>query len=233
MTVFLAAVLIFVSASCGKQASGNKLKNIERPDAAATTDEAERATSPEGAVEHSSNVNGARFGMSLGEFTEKYNYAIEKGEGKTRLFFANWRKSSDTETDNNGVAIQYWYYDDTDVSFTATVEVKTDRLLNIGVGTTMSRFMGTTGDQNNSDLILAKAALMAKTVCRFPQGSESMLQDIFYRTTTESDTLWYDGYVFNLSTKEDRNDSKNNVMLFRVFPVTDELKEEWKLTEYL
>ena len=160
MTVFLAAVLIFVSASCGKQASGNKLKNIERPDAAATTDEAERATSPEGAVEHSSNVNGARFGMSLGEFTEKYNYAIEKGEGKTRLFFANWRKSSDTETDNNGVAIQYWYYDDTDVSFTATVEVKTDRLLNIGVGTTMSRFMGTTGDQNNSDLILAKAALM-------------------------------------------------------------------------
>ena len=97
VTVFLAAVLIFVSASCGKQASGNKLKNIERPDAAATTDEAERATSPEGAVEHSSNVNGARFGMSLGEFTEKYNYAIEKGEGKTRLFFANWRKSSDTE----------------------------------------------------------------------------------------------------------------------------------------
>ena len=60
-----------------------------------------------------------------------------------------------------------------------------------------------------------------------------MLQDIFYRTTTESDTLWYDGYVFNLSTKEDRNDSKNNVMLFRVFPVTDELKEEWKLTEYV
>ena len=68
---------------------------------------------------------------------------------------------------------------------------------------------------------------------RFPAESAGTLQDIFYRTTTGSDdSLWYSGYVFSLSTKKDEKDSKNNIMLFRVFPVTEELKTEWNLKEY-
>ena len=83
------------------------------------------------------------------------------------------------------------------------------------------------------NIILGKAALMAEIACGFEEGSETVLQDIFFKTTTESDdSLWYKGYVFNMSTKEDDNDSKNNIMLFRVFPVTDSLKNEWKLKEY-
>ena len=96
-----------------------------------------------------------------------------------------------------------------------------------------TKFMGMDGDRKNSDIILGKAALMAEIACGFEEGSETVLQDIFFKTTTESDdSLWYKGYVFNMSTKEDDNDSKNNIMLFRVFPVTDSLKNEWKLKEY-
>ncbi len=74
---------------------------------------------------------------------------------------------------------------------------------------------------------------MAEAACQFPSGSEEFLQNIFYRITTEgSDSVWYQGFVFSLSTKEDKNDSKNNVLLFRVFPIKDELKEEWNLSEY-
>ena len=38
--------------------------------------------------------------------------------------------------------------------------------------------------------------------------------------------------MFSLSKKTDDEDNKNNMMLFRVFPVTEKLKDEWKLKEY-
>ena len=43
--------------------------------------------------------------------------------------------------------------------------------------------------------------------------------------------LYYDGFVFSLSTKQDSGSDKG-LMLFRVFPVTQEHREEWKLTDY-
>ena len=152
---------------------------------------------------------------------------------KDILDLKKWEKNGESEKDGNGVYVQYWHYDEDDVSFTATVEVKSDKLVNIGCGTTMSNFMEMTGDVNNSDKILEKTAQMAQAACGFPAESEGTLQDIFYRTTTGSDdSLWYSGYVFSLSTKKDEKDSKNNIMLFRVFPVTEELKTEWNLKEY-
>ena len=97
----------------------------------------------------------------------------------------------------------------------------------------MSKFMGVTDGVNNSDLILQKAAWMAEAACGFSTDSEAVLEDIFFRTTTENkDTLWYQGYVFHLNTKEDKTDAKSSIMQFRVFPITDALQKEWKLEKY-
>ena len=226
----LTAAILFCLAACGEKT--NDIKNIDKPDTAATEDEVS-IVSEENAVENSANVNGKRFNMTLREFTVQYNETKTlRGESEL-IHLGNWRETGAPEKDEKGVEIQYWHYDDANVSFTATVEEKTGKLVNIGCGTTMSKFMGITDDKNNSDLILGKAALMARTVCRFPEESEPVLQDIFFRTTTgDTDSLWYNGFVFNLNTKEDTSDSKNNIMLFRVFPVTDELKNEWKLEKY-
>lgn len=226
----LTASIVFCLAACGEKS--NDIKSIDKPDTAATRDEVS-IVSEENAVENSANVNGKRFNMTLREFTVQYN-EIKTLRGESELIhLGNWRETGSPEKDDNGVEIQYWHYNDANVSFTATVEEKTGKLVNIGCGTTMSKFMGITDDKNNSDLILGKAALMARTVCRFPEESEPVLQDIFFRTTTgDTDSLWYNGFVFNLNTKEDTSDSKNNIMLFRVFPVTDELKNEWKLEKY-
>lgn len=233
IAALLAAVTVFCFAACGgEQQSSNNIKDIEQPNAAATKDEADISARAD-AVEGSDNVNGKRFNLTLREFTTEYNEGLKRLKESGQLFIGNWHKNNEVTKDDNGVEIQYWYYDDTNVSFTATIEVNSEKLLNIGCGTTMSKFMGTTGDKNNSDLILGKAGLMAQVACGFPQGSETVLQDIFYRTVTNGDdSLWYKGYVFNLNTKEDKSDSKNSIMLFRVFPVTDDLKKEWKLKEY-
>ena len=233
IAVLVAAVTIAGLSSCGSKQSENKLKDTERPKSTATVDEAEKITADPKAIETSPNVNGKRFNMTLRDFTAKYNEEQKLQGENAPLDLNKWKRSGEVDKDENGIDVQYMYYDDENVNLTATVELKTEKILNIGLGTTMTQFMGTTGEQNNSDIILKKAAIMAQAVCGFPTGSEAVLQDIFFRTTTESnDTLWYSGYVFHLSTKEDSSDSKNSIMLFRVFPITDELKSEWKLTEY-
>lgn len=228
--VLIAAAAMMCFAACGESESSGI--DIEKPDAAASPDEA-NVSAKKDAVEGSSNVNGKRFNMTLREFSDEYNNAMTRRKESDRIIFGNWNKRGDATKDNNGVEIQYWYYDGENISFTATVEIESNKILNIGCGTTMGQFTSTSNGQKNSDIILGKAAMMAKVVCGFSDGSEGVLQDIFYRTATESDdSLWYKGFVFNLSTEEDKEDSNNEIMLFRVFPITDDLKKEWKLEEY-
>ena len=74
---------------------------------------------------------------------------------------------------------------------------------------------------------------MADAACCFGSDKIDTLQDIFYQIATgPEDSLWYEGFVFSLSTKENKTDNKNGIMLFRVFPVTDDLRKEWRLTDY-
>lgn len=229
VSVFLATVIVCGLSACGNQ---DKIKDIDKPKTAATSDQYVYVPA-ENAVEESLNVNGMRFNMSLKDFTAAYNAEKYLRKETDMLDAALWEADKKTEWDDHHIEVQYWHYNGNNMTLTASVEVNTGKLVNIGCGTTTSNFMGMTGDKSNSDIILSQAALAAQVACGLPSESHAVLQDIFYRTATESnDTLWYDGFVFCLSTKEDKNDSKNNIMLFRVFPVKDELKQEWNLTEY-
>lgn len=227
-------MMVSVALTIAACSQGFKL-NIAQPKSITTGDEVEEpeAEFETTAIEPSDNVNGKRFSITLYEFTERYN-AAKRLLGDTDLIMSgNWRENGETQTDNNGVEIQYFYYDDYNVNITATVEVESGKLVNIGCGTTMSNFMAQESGENNSDAVLRKAALMAEAACCLGESELDNLQNIFYQITTGSeDSMWYEGFVFSLSTQEDKSNSKNSIMLFRVFPVSSELKKEWKLTEY-
>lgn len=226
--LLLSAVIILGLTACS---GGTKLK-IEQPKSVSAVDnDAEEPVTV--AIESSENVNGKRFAFTLTEFTEHYN-SIKKMIGDNDLIIMNkWSKMGVPETDNHGVEIQYYYYDDENVNITATVETESGKLMNIGVGTTMSNFMAQESGENNSDDIIRKAAVVTAAAGSFGTDKIDTLQDVFYQLATGSeDSLWYEGFVFTLSTKDDKQDSKNGVMLFRVFPISAELKKEWKLTEY-
>lgn len=233
----LVSILTIFSMICGAvvfsacNTNDSKL-NIEQPTQSASNDEIYPAQNLN-STEDSDNVNGKRFSLTLEGFVEKYNNIQNSLGNDEKLSIGGWKKNGEAVNDNNGVKIQYYYYDDKDINYTATVEVESQKLLNIGCGTTTSKFMVQEDNAENGNQTIKKAAIMAEAACQFPSGSEEFLQNIFYRITTESsDSIWYQGFVFSLSTKEDKNDSKNNVLLFRVFPIKDELKEEWNLSEY-
>lgn len=218
--VLLTAAVLLCLTACGKIQDSQ----------AATADEAAAADK---AVEESDNVNGMRFNMTLLQFSQEYNKKKATDDTSSMMDIRKWQVNGKPETDENGVQVQYWYYDAGDVSFTATVEVQSDKLMNVGCGTTMRYFMGMTDNQNNSDAVLDEAAQMAAAVCGLPKDKTSTLRDIFYHTTVDSDdTFWYQGFVFSLSKKTGDEDNNNNMMLFRVFPVTNELRDEWKLREF-
>lgn len=216
---------------CGCNDNNNSI-DVEQPEKIATGDQIFSAKN-ENAVEESDNVNGMRFTLTLSEFTEKYNEIARRTDGIIAINKEKWKVNGEAKTDTNGVEIRYYYYDETDTNFTATVEVQTGKIMNIGCGTTMSNFVAQDENSNNSDKILKKSAIMAAAVCQFPTDSLDVLQDIFYRTTFESSSsFWYQGFIFTLSTQENKSDSEKSVMLLRVFPVKDELKDEWKVTDY-
>lgn len=216
---------------CGCNNSNNSI-DVEQPEKIATGDQIFSAKN-ESAVEESDNVNGMRFTLTLSQFTEKYNEIARRTDGITTLDNTKWKANGDAKTDTNGVEIRYYYYDESDTNFTATVETQTGKIMNIGCGTTMSHFVAQDENSSNSDAILKKSAIMSAAVCQFPTDSLDVLQDIFYRTTFEtSNSFWYQGFIFTLSTQENKSDSEKSVMLLRVFPVKDELKDEWKVTDY-
>ena len=225
--LLLSAVIIFGLTACS---GGAKLK-IEQPKSiSAVDDDAEPVTT---AIEPSENVNGKRFAFTLAEFTERYNSTKKLIGDKDLITMNKWSKMGVPETDNHGVEIQYYYYDDENVNITATVETESNKLMNIGIGTTMSHFMAQESGENNSDNILRRAAIAAESAGSFGTDKIDTLQNVFYQLATGSeDSLWYEGFVFTLSTKDNKEDSKNGIMLFRVFPISTDLKKEWKLTEY-
>lgn len=187
----------------------------------------------ENSIEKSNNIYGQRFTLTLSEFTEKYNeITVQTGSNDT-LDPEKWKTKGSSSTDINGVKIQYYYYDAEDINFTATVEIDSAKIMNIGCGTTMGNFVAQNDDINNSEIILQKCAIMAEAVCQFPNGSLNLLEDIFYRTTFENaESLWYCGFIFALDTKQDKSDSSNSIMLMRVFPISDELRTEWEIPDY-
>lgn len=216
---------------CGCNDNKNSIE-VEQPEKIATGDQIFSAKN-ENAVEESDNVNGMRFTLTLPEFTEKYNEIARRTDGILAINKEKWKVKGEIDTDSNGVEIRYYYYNESDTNFTVTVEAQTGKIMNIGCGTTMSNFVAQDEYASNSDAILKKSAIMAAAICQFPTDSLDVLQDIFYRTTLDSNSsFWYQGFIFSLSTQENKSDSEKSVMLLRVFPVKDELKDEWKVPDY-
>lgn len=229
----IAAVLAAVCCAvfCSACAQPEQKIEINAPTISSTFDEVPKFSQT--AVEDSPNVNGKRFNLTLSDFTERYNQLKQKRGELDVMVLNKWKPNGAPSKDGNGVGIRYYYYDDNEVNITASVETESQKLVNVGVGTTVSKFMEQDGEIHNSERILKKAALVAQAACQSENNCADVLQNIFYRTTTESnDSIWFNGYVFSLSTEEDRNNSRNSVMLFRVFPVSESLRNEWKIVEF-
>lgn len=214
------ALVLTLPLLCGMAACGAG-NHTATSDSAATIDEAN-------AAEDSKNINGRRFNLTLREFTERYNAEKKKAGGTDFLTVNNWILTGAVDTDKNGVKIDYWHYDAPNVSFTASVETATMKIVNIGCGTVKNNF----DKKDVREELIEKAAFTAQVACGFSADSQKTLKAVFTQSAEYKGSLWYKGYVFDFSDNEENAGEDNSIVLFRVFPITDELKQEWNLTEY-
>ncbi|WP_405354464.1 hypothetical protein [Ruminococcus sp.] len=224
VSLLLAFILAFSFTACGEK------KTIVKG-STASLDEI-LAYTKYNAQENSSNVNGRRYNINIDTFTEHYNELMFRFGGDDYINIEDWKRLGETKTDANGVQYYCYYYDIDKAELTVSVEVVSKKIMNVGCGTTMSKYVSIDGEHQYSDRVLTMAAVMAVTVGGYTSDDIELFKKIFNQTTLENqNSLAYENNIFNLSTgKKDEN--KDSTMLFRYFPVTDEHLTEWNIPTY-
>ncbi len=230
--LFLICTMMIFSLCCCSNSTSDESKNIDEPKKTATSDQIEPSKN-ESAIEVSPNVNGKRFNMNLEEFTGRYNEIMLGTGGIEYLNFENWKKLGEPEKDINEVEYQCYYYDANKIEFTATVETKTQEIMNIGCGTTEETFVTYRGEETYGDIVLKKSAVMAAAACGYTENDVDLFQNIFYSITyKDTESVLYDSVIFNFTVKKN-SDQKKSSLLYRCFPVSDHNAQEWKIEEYV
>ncbi|MEE1060378.1 MAG: hypothetical protein UH080_00975 [Ruminococcus sp.] len=230
--LFLFCTMMIFSLCCCSESTSNESEIIDEPQKTATSDQIEPSKNAD-AIEVSPNVNGKRFNMTLEEFTGRYNEIMLGIEGIEFLNADNWKKLGEPEKDINEVEYQCYYYDANKIEFTATVEINTQEIMNIGCGTTEDTFVAFRGEESYSDIILKKSAVMAAAACGYGENDVDTFRHIFYSITYKDiDSLLYDSVVFNFTVNKNK-DPKKNTLLYRCFPISDHNAQEWKIEEYV
>ena len=210
LVLIVAAILMLSLFGCSDKKNADVSGVVDAPDKFSTLDEAKVTENPNIRKE-SENVNGMCYAITLEEFTNNYNEMLKEAGNLDMINPKGWKMLGSPQN----------------------VETKTNYIMNIGLGTTMSNFVSIENEKNNSDIILMKSAVMAAAVSGMGINRVDTIQDIFYLTTFENtNELWYNGNVYALSTNEDKADSERSTMLFRTFPISDEVKENWGIDEY-
>lgn len=190
------------------------------------------AYTKDNAQEDSVNVNGRRYNINIEKFTERYNELMFRSGGGEYLNMENWKRLGETKTDANGVEYSCYYYNIGNAELTVSIESRSHKIMNVGCGTTMTKYVSIDGEHQYSEKILKMSSVMAAAVGGYTSDDVELFKRIFNETTFENkSSLAYENNIFNLSTgkKDDNNDS---TMLFRYFPVTDEHLEEWNIPAY-
>lgn len=232
LVLIVTAMLMLTLFGCSDNNKSEISGVVDAPEKISTLDEAKINENPN-IRKKSENVNGMCYAITLEEFTHNYNEMLKEAGNLDMINPKGWKMLGSPQKDANGTEYQYYYYDADKINFTASVETKTNYIMNIGLGTTMSNFVSIENEKNNSDAILMKSSVMAVAVSGMGIDEVDTIQDIFYRTTFENtNELWYNGNVYTLSMNEDKANSERSTMLFRTFPISEEVKENWGIDEY-
>lgn len=227
VSVLFALVLAFSFAACKEQ------KTIVKG-GTASLDEI-LAYTKEKAQEDSTNVNGKRYNINIEKFTERYNEIMFRSGGDEYLSMENWKRLGETKKDANGVEYFCYYYDIDNAELTVAVESRSHKIMNVGCGTTMSKYVSIDGEHQYSERILNMSAVMAAAVGGYTSDDVELFEKIFNETTFENkSSLAYENNIFNLTTgkKGKKDENNDSTMLFRYFPVTDEHLTEWNIPTY-
>lgn len=228
--LFLCFIFLLGLASCSPQQESSEVSSGATAD---QTDNNQYFPSPQAvAWEKSDNATGARFDMTLAEYTDAFNKMYNSlGGGSEEIEYSSWQKMKSGEKDENGVEYDYYYYSDDKAVLTATVETGSEKLMNLGCGTTVAVFVDNT-NTNYQTIVLTMAGIMASVAGGYSVDNVKFFSDLYIDTISNSNnSFWYKNGIYLLNIEEGSSDD-NSTMLFRVVAAEDKIKDEWDLVDY-
>lgn len=221
-------LLLFPSCNMG---SDSNTSNNKSEDKTATADEGYPYPNKVN-WEESQNATGARFNLTLKEYTEQFNKMYNSlGGGSEEIDYSKWQLMKKGQLDENGVAYDYYYYADDKAVLTATVEQQSGKLMNLGCGTTVSVFINE-NETTYQSVILAMTGIMACVAGGYSVDNVTFFADLYVDTISNSNnSFWYNNCIYLLNVEEGETD-EDSTMLFRIVAATDNIEEEWQLINY-
>lgn len=182
--------------------------------------------------EKSGNNLGARYTFTLEEFNTMLNKRCENlGDSEISQFFEfdNWKKMSDTLLDDNGIEYTSYYYSTDVLTITAAVENESEKVMNLGCGTSYNEFINS--DAEFQYTVMLTSSILAMTAGDYSDESLEFLYYIFFDSAKFDEKFFYNNSVYMLNmSKEEGEDGA--ALLFMMSPCKDEILKDWELTDY-
>ena len=226
--ILLALIFIFSLTACKN--------DVEKKDEKTDISEEISTTlypSPQSVMwEKSKNNLGARYTFTLKEFNKMLNNRCKNlsEEVDTDFFeYKNWRKMSDTLLDDNGIEYTSYYYATDTLTLTAAVENESQKVMNLGCGTSYEEFVNS--DEDYQYTVMLTAAIIAMTAGDYSDENLEFLYYIFFDSAKYDKQFFYNNsvYMLNMSKAEGEEGA---ALLFMMSPCKDEILKEWELTDY-
>jgi acylphosphatase len=222
--ICLILIVIFSLSLCACSKSTTRISG-------ATEDEANYPTPVEDNYEESENSTGLRYNMTLWDYTTSFNlmYSDLGGGNVQGVSFSDWVLMKENQKDENGITYNYYYYNNGKVVLTATVETESEKVMNLGCGTTVARFTDSASAQQET---MTLCGIMAAVAGGYESEAVTFFDNLFVDTINKDDNcFWYNNSVYMLST-EDGKDDEESTMLFRTMPVSESIRDKWNLQDY-
>ena len=179
----------------------------------------------------SENLTELRFDMTLWEYTTRFNNMNSDKEGSMQLgiSMSDWVLLEEGNVDESGVEYDSYYFNSGKVVLTATVETKSQQIMNLGCGTTVEQFKSSPETQRD---IMTVCGIMCAVAGGYNSESVEFFSNLFLDTfDSRENSFWYQDSMYILTTEEGDSDAERT-MLFRTMPVGEELREQWSLVDY-
>ncbi len=230
IAILLTLVLVLSLCACNKETTKKGIMTDSSFDEAITT---VRYPVPVTLTyEESENNLGARYTFTLSEFNSMLNAACE--ELSTDDFceyfdFNNWQLMSDNLTDDNGIKYSSYYYSTDTLTITAAVENESQKIMNLGCGTSYEEFAKADADYQYT--VMLTSAIIAMVAGGYTVNDIEFLYCIFFDSAKFNEKFFYHNgvYMMNISKAEGE---KGSALLFMTSPCKDEIEKEWELTDY-
>lgn len=224
LLIFILICICIFSTACGNTNNGSATDNN------LVVSETENDPYPapvEKTWESSDNALGARYIFDLEELCKRLQKSVkEMGVSISSFNYDDWKILSENLVDDNGVEYSTYYYSTDKLAFTAAVENRSKKVMNVGCGCSYDMFTDEEEDYQYS--VLTMTSLIACTAGGYSIDDIDFMYSLIVDVTKNTSSIYFNNNIYLVKYDENENES----VLFMISAISETKSKEWNLIDY-